>query len=132
MPKKRFAAANLRDIKNRMSAPASGGTGIPSLRSDQALPMRTAKMAVPQCAAGWRRPPHFGVCDVPKGHVLALASTDFNAGGAYVPDGTKYRRGSRLIQEPRRKPNCGYLRATPLCGRPPPTAPRRGQRRQRG
>ena len=37
-------------------------------------------MAVPQFAAGWRRPPHFGVCDVPKGHVLALASTDFNAG----------------------------------------------------
>ena len=73
MPKKRFAAANLRDIKNRMSAPASGGTGIPSLRSGQALPMRTAKMAVPQCAAGWRRPPHFGVCDVPKGHVLAQA-----------------------------------------------------------
>ncbi len=73
MPKKRFAAANLRDIKNRMSAPASGGTGIPSLRSGQALPVRTARMAVPQCAVGWRRPPHFGVCDVPKGHVLAQA-----------------------------------------------------------
>ncbi len=56
MPKKRFAAANLRDIKNRMSAPASGGTGIPSLRSGQALPVRTARMAVPQCAVGWRRP----------------------------------------------------------------------------
>jgi hypothetical protein len=31
---------------------AHGGTGIPSLRSGQALPVRTAKMAVPRLGCG--------------------------------------------------------------------------------
>ena len=80
--------------------------------------MRTAKMAVPQFAVGWRRPPYFGVCDVPKGHVLAQACFGLRRLAAAFPaeasfGGTKTAKGQSILPL---RPKAATIRIHPPYG----------------